>query len=666
MNALNPEQQIAVQHMGSPLLVLAGAGSGKTRVITHKIAWLIHEANYRANQIAAITFTNKAAREMRERVSELLDKKIARGLMVSTFHTLGLKIIRSEYKTLGYQSNFSIFDSQDSKALLKELSLKEEDWDEMDGLQGQISRWKNDFIRPTQTLESALSTKDQVYARLYQRYQRQLKAYNALDFDDLIVLPVKLFQEHPDILQKWQNKLRYLLVDEYQDTNICQYQLIKLLAGVRAELTVVGDDDQSIYAWRGAKPENINQLQQDYPLLKVVKLEQNYRSSQRILASANHLIANNPHLFDKKLWSALTSGDPVRIIPCATAEKEAERIISEIMIYCFKKQLNYKDFAILYRSNYQARLFERALRENQIPYKITGGLSFFERAEVKDIMAYLRLLANNDDDTAFLRIINTPRRKIGASTLETLGNYANQRNISLFAASNEIGLAQRLNKNAYARLAGFSRWIKVLQSNAEELDPHCLAKRLITDITYEAWLLENSSSAKIAERRMKNVLDVLDWMKRLYDDSDGKESLSEIMSHMALMDLLERNTEEEEQNQVNLMTLHSAKGLEFPCVFLVGFEEDLLPHSNSLEQESLEEERRLAYVGITRAKQHLIITFAKVRRRYGETETCDPSRFLDELPEQHIEWQNRKVISQEERKATAKAYLDDLDAFLAD
>ncbi|MCK5896622.1 MAG: UvrD-helicase domain-containing protein, partial [Cocleimonas sp.] len=490
-NNLNPQQKQAVEHIGTPLLVLAGAGSGKTRVIITKISWLIRKTKMKAKNIAAITFTNKAAREMRERINELLPKQESKGLTVSTFHTLGLTIIRREYKTLGYKSGFTIFDAQDTSTIIKELTLKEVDADALENEDDHrwiISRWKNDFISPIQAYESATTPQERLSARVYKRYQRQLKAYNAVDFDDLIVLPVQLFNEHSEILEKWRQKLRYLLVDEYQDTNTCQYHLVKQLVGVRSGLTVVGDDDQSIYAWRGARPENITQLSHDYPHLKVIKLEQNYRSTSRILDSANQVIANNPHLYEKNLWSALGEGERINILPCRTAEHEVERVVGEIIKYVFLDRAQHKEFAILYRSNHQSRLFERALRDNNISYKITGGTSFFERPEVKDTLAYLRLISNSADDAAFLRVVNTPKREIGAGTLEKLGEYANKRDVSLFAASTELGFAQQISARAKARLSRFSYWINEMIMLNETLAPQDIVNKVISETNYSEWL----------------------------------------------------------------------------------------------------------------------------------------------------------------------------------
>ena len=459
MAKLNPQQQAAVKAIDHPLLVLAGAGSGKTRVITEKIAYLVKQG-LPARHIAAVTFTNKAAREMKSRVSILLDDTQIRGLRVSTFHSLGLDILRKEHKVLAYKAAITLFDEQDKQALLKNLishGAKDCDIDNVDRYAQQIGQWKNAFITPEQALTSA-NSEQYPAARLYDEYTRSLKAYNAVDFDDLILLPVLLFQQNSAVLEKWQNKIRYLLVDEYQDTNITQYQLVRLIAGALGRFTVVGDDDQSIYAWRGAQPENLAQLQKDYARLQVIKLEQNYRSTGRILKVANHLIANNPHAFEKRLWSELGYGDPLRVLSHKNDQVEAQQVVSEIVHHKFKTGSRYQDYAILYRGNHQSRLFEQSLRENNIPYFISGSTSFFAYSEIKDILGYLRLFVNQDDDAAYLRIINTPRREIGPTTLEKLGSYANERHISLFAASTELGLTQKLSEKSIHRLRKFHDW----------------------------------------------------------------------------------------------------------------------------------------------------------------------------------------------------------------
>jgi len=665
-NQLNPAQKEAVRYLDGPLLVLAGAGSGKTRVITQKIAYLISECDVLPRHIAAVTFTNKAAREMKGRVSELLGKKNMKGLRVSTFHTLGLDIIRQELKTLALKSGFSIYDSADSLALLKELMRKTfgDHGDQVDQMQWRISGWKNAFIQPEQAAEQAENAHDHAAARIYESYNHYLRTYNAVDFDDLIMLPVLLFRQHPDVLAKWQSRIRYLLVDEYQDTNTTQYELVKQLVGVRAALTAVGDDDQSIYSWRGANPENLALLNEDFPSLKVVKLEQNYRSSSRILKAANTLIGNNPHVFEKRLWSELGYGDPIRVIRCKDDEQEAEQIVHELMHHRFRHNNKHKDYAILYRGNHQSRLFERLLRQNQIPYYLSGGTSFFAYTEIKDIMAYLRLLSNPDDDNAFVRIINTPRREIGPGTLEKLANYSQQRENSLFTSCFEIGLQHHMSERAYQNLHAFANWVVSMAHQAENINPIDAVKNLVNDIRYETWLLDTCKDEIIATRKMDNVLELINWLERMHK-KDPEASLSDLIRKLALLDLLDRD-DEEKGDCVSLMTLHAAKGLEFPHVFLVGMEEELLPHRTSIEEDTIEEERRLAYVGITRAQQTLTLSLASQRKRYGETSECEPSRFLLELPQDDLQWQGMGVeVNKEEQRERGISHLATLRGMLA-
>ncbi|MCU7880547.1 MAG: UvrD-helicase domain-containing protein [Candidatus Thiodiazotropha sp. (ex Lucinoma aequizonata)] len=461
MTDLNPRQQAAVHYIDGPLLVLAGAGSGKTRVITTKIGHLVKQCSIEPGCITAVTFTNKAARKMKERVTKILTRDRQQGPVISTFHTLGLNILRRELKRLGYKVGFSIFDQQDSTTILKDLLRKQNlgNESEINAIQWIISGWKNGLTTPEQALDQAQDDLQIRQAQLYSTYQRSLKAFNAFDFDDLILAPITLFREHPDALESWRNRIRYLLVDEYQDTNQTQYELVNQLVGVRAAFTVVGDDDQSIYAWRGARPENLTRLQSDFPRLKLIKLEQNYRSSGRILKSANQLISNNPHVHKKLLWSELGPVPELRVLECRNEEQEAEKVVSEIIHLKFMAKAANIDFAILYRGNHQAKIFEKALRTHNIPYFLSGGTSFFARTEVKDAMAYLRLLANPDDDSAFLRIINTPRREIGPTTLEKLSGYAQQREIALLPACNEVGVQAVLNSRAYDRLQHFSQFI---------------------------------------------------------------------------------------------------------------------------------------------------------------------------------------------------------------
>ncbi len=667
MAKLNPQQQAAVKTIDHPLLVLAGAGSGKTRVITEKIAYLVQQGTP-ARNIAALTFTNKAAREMKERVSKLLDDQQSKGLRVSTFHSLGLDILRKEHKALGYKSGLTLFDEQDKLTLLRNLiahSSADYDIDAVDLYNKQIGDWKNAFVTPERAISTA-TDESHIIALLYNDFNRNLKAYNAVDFDDLILMPVLLFEQFPDILQKWQNKIRYMLVDEYQDTNITQYQLVRLLAGNLGRFTVVGDDDQSIYAWRGAQPENLAQLEKDYSRLKVIKLEQNYRSAGRILKVANHLIANNPHAFEKKLWSNLGFGDPLRVLNHKDDRTEAAQIVSEIVHHKFRHGNNYSDYAILYRGNHQSRLFEGSLRENNIPYFISGSTSFFAYSEIKDILAYLRLFVNQDDDAALLRIINTPRREIGPTTLEKLGAYANERHISLFAACTELGLTQTLPEKAILRLRKFADWVVESANKIEQGDTFAAIDQFLQQINYEAWLHENSKTQAAAERKIKNVTDLIEWLKRIAaKESESEKSLAEIISKILLMDILERNQEEEAGDQVSLMTLHASKGLEFPHVFLIGIEENLLPHQNSIETGNVEEERRLAYVGITRAQKSCTLSYCTHRKRYGEVSECEPSRFLNELPEDDLEWPNKKQLDPEVVKERGKASLAHLKSMLS-
>lgn len=667
MSRLNPRQQEAVNYISGPMLVLAGAGSGKTSVITRKIAYLIQQCGIRAQHIAAVTFTNKAAREMKARVASLLKGAEGRGLTVSTFHNLGLNIIRKEHARLGYKPGFSIFDEGDVKALLSDIMQKEYAGDDgADEVKNLIGSWKNDLILPEQAIANARNPKEQTAAVVYLHYQRTLKAYNAVDFDDLILLPVTLFQSHADILEKWRNKIRYLLVDEYQDTNASQYLLVKMLVQERAHFTVVGDDDQSIYAWRGARPENLMQLKEDFPSLQVVMLEQNYRSTSRILKCANQLISNNPHAFEKQLWSEMGHGDAIRVIRCRNEDAEAERVAMEILTQHLRTDKPYSDFAILYRGNYQAKLMELKLQHHQIPYRLSGGTSFFSRQEVKDLMSYFRLLVNTDDDNAFLRVINVPRREIGSTTLEKLGNYATERKISMYAACDEMGLGEHLDSRYSDRLGRFKRYMDKLRQQCAQNDPIAALRSMVMDIDYESWVRQNSSSDKAADYKMSNVWFLIDALKNtLEKDEEGEMTIEEAIGKLVLRDMLERQQEEEEgADGVQMMTLHASKGLEFPSVFIMGMEEEILPHRSSIEADSIEEERRLAYVGITRARQNLAMTFAAKRKQYGEIIDCMPSRFLDELPPEDLEWEGQEDAPVEVKAARGNSALADIRSLL--
>ncbi|RDE19097.1 DNA helicase Rep [Motiliproteus coralliicola] len=669
MTNLNPRQKEAVLYVDGPLLVLAGAGSGKTSVITRKIAYLIETCGIKAHHIAAVTFTNKAAREMKERVGKLVKGPASRGLTVSTFHNLGLNIIRREHKLLGFKPGFSIFDAQDAQALIRELMQKDqlEETDLVDFIQHTISNWKNDLLGPERALQQARNGNEELAARVYAHYNRHLRAYNAVDFDDLILIPTLLFQQRPDVLERWQRKIRYLLVDEYQDTNTSQYLMVKLLVGIRGGLTVVGDDDQSIYAWRGAKPENLGLLKKDFPSLKVVMLEQNYRSTSRILKAANQLIANNPHEFEKTLWSEMGFGDPLKVVFTRNEEAEADRIAADIIERRLNLRNHYRDYAVLYRGNHQARLIEMKLQTYQIPYKLSGGTSFFSRAEVKDIMAYLKVLINPDDDNAFLRIINLPRREIGPGTLEKLAVYANEREVSLFEASGQLELAQAMPARAQTKLYEFSTWLKQVHEHCHRGDPIDAVKQMIRDIDYETWTYQNCNSEIQGERRMANVWFLVESLQRTLErlqEDDPDAEIEDAVARLLLIDMLEQQEEDEDDDRVQLMTLHASKGLEFPHVYLMGMEEELLPHRNSIEDDFVEEERRLAYVGITRARKTLTMTLTRQRKQFGEVIDTVPSRFLDELPEEDLEWEGRDPGCEQANKARGRATLSSLKSLL--
>jgi ATP-dependent DNA helicase Rep len=627
---LNPTQREAIRYLDGPLLVLAGAGSGKTRVITHKLAYLVEECGYAPRNIAAITFTNKAANEMRERVGKIMQGREAKGMTICTFHALGMQILREDGPLLGYKKQFSIFDSADTGKIISEL-LGSPDKQEIRTAQSVMSNWKAAFLTPEQAGSLAENEEQQRLALLYGRYQETLRAYQSVDFDDLIRLPVELFKTNEEAHQRWQHRFRYLLIDEYQDTNDCQYQMMKMLAGVRAALTVVGDDDQAIYAWRGASTANLLNLQNDYPSLRVIKLEQNYRSSQRILQSANHLIKNNTKLFEKNLWSEHGPGDPVRVFAAKDEENEAESVILRLLAHKFEHSTRFADYAILYRSNHLSRVFEEQLRTHKVPYTVSGGTSFFDYAEIKDLTAYLRLIANPDDDPAFIRAITTPKRGIGNSTLEKLASHAGAHNISLFEAAFDVEMSHHLQSRQHEDLVTFCKFINRMQERAEKEPCNEVMNDLLAAIDYEAWLFD-SHEPRQAETKWKNVSDFVGWMNRK-SETDEK-TLIAMTQLIALLNLLE--SRDKETDAVSLSTLHAAKGLEFGHVFLIGVEENILPHERSEAPEQIEEERRLMYVGITRAQRSLQISYCTRRKRGKEFSGCDPSRFIAELPQADI------------------------------
>jgi ATP-dependent DNA helicase Rep len=644
-DTLNPAQLEAVYHLSGPCLVLAGAGSGKTRVIVHKIARLL-QSGLESKQIAAITFTNKASAEMRERAKQLVGPRAAKDLAVSTFHSLGVRMLRTDGTRLGLKEQFSILDSDDVLGVLRDCGGNTDNalakrW------QWTISLWKNQGLDSAAAEGAAKDDDERVAARVMKRYEERLAAYQAVDFDDLIGLPLKLLQRDPEARAKWQAQFRHVLVDEYQDTNAVQYELLKALVGGDAYFTAVGDDDQSIYGWRGATIENLKRLPQDFPKLKVIPLEQNYRSTGHILRAANAVIAKNPKIFEKKLWSEFGDGEPVRVLEADGEEHEAERAVARIQsLRAQDGRLKLADFAVLYRANHQARVFEQKLRQAQLPYKVSGGQSFFDRAEIKDLCAWLRLLVNPDDDPAFLRAVTTPKRGIGHQTLGSLGEFAGKWKLSLFEALFAPSLGTALKGKAVDSLHEFGREVNDLQHRAGHTEGGEDAKALLLgwlkDIGYEQHLYDGEDSEKLAQARWTNVLDFVDWIAKrcggqiLNDGGTTVETEKQTVLQVAqtisvIISLAERGNE---QDVVTLSTLHAAKGLEWPHVFLAGVNEGLLPFKGSDEEmtaERLEEERRLMYVGITRARQTLVVSTLKRRKRGRETVAGVPSRFIAEM-----------------------------------
>jgi ATP-dependent DNA helicase Rep len=622
--SLNPQQRAAVEYTGGPVLVLAGAGSGTTRVIAEKIAHLIARKGMAPDKIAAITFTNKAAREMRERVGKLVKGAVAEELTLATFHALGLKIAQVEHAKLGLKRGFSVFDADDSAAIVKDLASAGAKPDALFALRSLISNAKSSGLAPEQAAQAARGAREREAADVYARYQKRLTAFNAVDFDDLIRLPLALLETDAEARAAWQERIRYLLVDEYQDTNLAQYRLLKALAGTRGAFTCVGDDDQSIYAWRGANPGNLDELARDWPTLKVIKLEQNYRCSGRILRAANALIAHNPHVYEKHLWSEHREGAPIRVLACRDDEHEAERIAADIAHQQQLSRAPWNEFAVLYRGNHQSRPIEKALRALRVPYQLTGGTAFFERAEVKDVLAYLRLLVNPDDDAAFLRVANVPRREIGATTLEKLGELAQSRHVSMLHAAHSDAALKQLAPRPAAALAGFAALIGELTATMRESSAADLVEAIVRRTGFEAHVRAETKDESLRSRRLENIAELADWFRAMGRNGGRAGDLA------AQLALLTNADRDESGNAVRLMTLHSAKGLEFRFVYLIGVEQGTLPHAASLEEGRLDEERRLFYVGITRARERLCLAYAERSRRYGEILANEPSRFLAE------------------------------------
>ena len=669
LNGLNPPQRQAVLHTEGPLLVLAGAGSGKTRVIIEKIAHLVQTGRYPAKRIAAITFTNKSAREMRERVARRLRGDAAQELTVSTFHALGLRILQTDHAKLGLRRGFSIFDADDAAAQVKDLLPPGSKPDAIEAMKQLISRAKNAGLSPGQAAAAARSTREREAAALYARYQQRLAAFNAVDFDDLIRLPVQLLETDADAVLGWRERIGYLLVDECQDTNDAQYRLLRAIAGEPGQFTCVGDDDQSIYAWRGANPGNLLALGSDYPALKIVKLEQNYRCSNRVLRAANAVIANNPHVHPKTLWSDAPDGERIRVLECKNAEHEAEKVASEIQFTAQKHTPPngtppWSEFCILFRGNHQSRALEKALQLLRIPYDLSGGTAFLDRGEVKDALAWLRLLANPDDDAAFLRAVQAPNRGVGATTLQRLGELANQAHLPLSRAAESITLSKQLPARAANALQGFADIVHGLRLDARTLPPAELVRKLNERSGLLAALRALCKDEAQFQARRRNLDELADWFDGPRSDQRRTSGPGELAAALSLLSHADKG---DAGNQVRLMSMHAAKGLEFRFVFIIGVEDGNLPHEASIEEGRIDEERRLFYVGITRAKDQLWLSHAQEAQRWGDRMRLKPSRFIDELPAEELQRDGADPMADAARKAErASVGIANIRALLGD
>ena len=645
---LNDAQQAAVDYVSGPCLVLAGAGSGKTRVITTKIVSLIKDHFINPQNICALTFTNKAAAEMRDRVKAQLGGERASLITISTFHSLGLNILKEEFAALGLGKNFTLFDQYDSQKLIRDivkdkfpqLLVDNTERTVIEDIATEISNWKTNLLRPED-----ITVKTQ-RVQVYEAYQAYLAACNAADFEDLIFKTTLMFRDNEEVRNKWSSYFKYVLVDEYQDTNETQYQLLRYLTSKYNCFTVVGDDDQSIYAWRGARPENIKVLNTDYPNLKVIKLEQNYRSTQHILNCANNFISHNEHIFNKTLYTKSNQGTKVQVMELRNVTDEAERVVQLILSHQYRNHTPWKDYAVLYRSNSQSRPLEKAFREARIPCFISGGTSFFEQVEIKDMLAWCRVICNPYDDMALLRVINIPRRGIGHETINALFTQARDLGKSLYECALNPNITKELLPKQKKSLGEFVILLTKLRQYILNGKDHDLANELSELIGYNAYIKANTESKVAVEIKTKNVKVLLSWVSDLIDGKKGDAKLNfiEAVDKLGLREMMDRQSDDQENDAVQMMTLHASKGLEFPYVFLVGMEEGTLPHKNSLpsddnQEDNVDEERRLAYVGITRARQELTLLLARESNsRGGVASVVHPSRFLKELPQADIEY----------------------------
>lgn len=646
--SLNSTQKYAIELINGPCLILAGAGSGKTKVIINKIIYLIKYCKIKPSNIIAITFTNKAAHEIKIRLSEHLSVSKIKKMIISTFHSLGLEIIKQETYSLKFDPTFSLFDEKDQLVLLKKIVDKKtkNNIQLLKKLIFMISFWKNKFLTPLQVQLSAKSQLERNFSFFYKKYSIYLSESNILDFDDLICIPTLLLKSNKIVQDRWQKKISYILVDEYQDTNNSQYEFIKMLTNIDSNFTLVGDDDQSIYSWRGAKPQNILFLKKDFPNLKIIKMEQNYRSCGRILKAANKLISNNLHYFEKNLFSNLKYGKKIKIIIGRDEENEAEKIANKIIEQCSKNKIKYKDYAILYRGNYQSQIIEKILLKKNIPYNISNNSSFFSRPEIKDLISYLRLIINPHDNNAFAKILNIPQRQIGLITLNKLELFAIEKNISLFEAINDIKIKEILKEKTIIKIKNFVSWIqKIIKLTYSS--PKKILDTIIQDIKYEMWLKKVSKDPKKAETSINNIHTLSRWIKDMLKGNKFEQPMTivQIVTKMTLRDVIEQQKKTDEiKNQVQLMTLHSSKGLEFSSVFIIGMNEGILPSIKSIDNDNIEEERRLTYVGITRAKEQLFFTYCQNRYKYGEKLKMVPSRFLFELPQEDLQWSEERLF----------------------
>lgn len=643
VHGLNPEQRKAVETTEGPLLIMAGAGSGKTRVLTHRIAYLVREKGVSPYNILAITFTNKAAREMKARVGGLMGGE-GESIWISTFHSMCVRILRRDIDRIGYERNFTILDSGDQLSVIKGI-LKDKNVDskkfEPRGILASISNAKNELITAGEYKKEAVGFYDKMVGDVYEAYEKKLKRNQALDFDDLIMVTIQLFERVPEVLEYYQRKFQYIHVDEYQDTNHAQYLLVKLLAVRFKNLCVVGDSDQSIYGWRGADISNILSFEKDYPKAAVILLEENYRSTKRILEAANSVIENNSNRKPKKLWTSNSEGKKIFYHKALTEKEEAAYVVSKIQ----ELKRPYSDIAILYRTNAQSRVLEEYFMKSNIAYTMVGGTKFYDRKEIKDILAYLRLVSNNDDDISLTRIVNVPKRGVGAGTLDKLNNVATSYDLPLFEVLNRIEMAG-ISAKVSKQLVEFYELVHGFTQMQDYLSVTELVEEILKKTGYRE-MLENERTIE-AQTRLENIDEFLSVTQNFEKESEDK-SLLAFLTDLALVADVDRLEDETENNgSVTLMTLHSAKGLEFPVVFLVGMEEGIFPHSRAIYEESeMEEERRLAYVGITRAEEELFITSAYSRMLYGRPSSNLESRFIGEIPADLVETGNESKVNKE-------------------